>query len=104
MRNINLDEVEDPDVELEQESDEESKWLAINVEGIKNPCLLVYINNTKRLALVDTGASVSLINENLVEAQLNCVELFKNKVLDATGNRIPVIGQLGMQIIVQREE
>ena len=58
------------------------------------------INGIESLALLDTGASVSLINESLINDQSKRITKFEKAVFDATGNEIPIIGQLNIKIIV----
>jgi len=68
------------------------------IEGLRNPCLEIKINQVKTLALIDTGASVSLLSEKLVREQLNQITQFKNEVSDASGNRIPILGKLQCEV------
>ena len=64
-----------------------------------NPSISIMVNNSLVLALLDTGASVSLIREELVTPQLRYMGSFKKGVFDATGNLLPVIGELKVRLV-----
>ena len=56
------------------------------------------MNNIVSKALIDTGASVSLISEKLVIPQLQSLNKFKGDVKDANGNSIAIKGQLKVKL------
>ena len=50
------------------------------------------------LALIDSGATISLISEKLVQNKLKGLAQFAPRVTDANGNEIPILGQIPCQI------
>ena len=56
------------------------------------------MNKRTGLALIDTGASVSLISEQLIRPQLSSVKRYDHKVRDASGNLLPIVGQLSVKV------
>jgi len=62
----------------------------------ETPRLLVRIKNYNCTALLDTGASVSLISETLVS---KCeIENCNKRVFDASGNIIPILGKVKVNL------
>ena len=59
---------------------------------MKAPYVNMMVNNVKVDALLDSGASVSLISEKLIKNEK--LEPYTKKVQDASGNAIPIIGKL----------
>ena len=66
--------------------------------ALRNPCLEMKINGERILALIDTGASTSLISNKLVSPQLENLKQCKSVVKDASGNRINIKGKLDFKI------
>ena len=62
----------------------------------KAPQIEILINNSKVEALLDTGASVSLICETIIPT--NTVKACNKRVLDASGNYIPIKGEVKIKI------
>ena len=59
------------------------------------------LNGTNYLALIDTGASVSLISETLLARNRNSVKIwpYDNVVRDASGNIIPIKGLIQCKLV-----
>ena len=64
------------------------------MNGIKNPCIKITIGDEENLALIDTGASVSLISPKLVKEFANEISPINIRVCDASQNPIPIRGAL----------
>ena len=60
----------------------------------------IAVSGETRAALVDTGASVSLISEDLIPQGIK-LKRFSNDVRDASGNKIPILGKIGVCLKTQ---
>ena len=66
------------------------------------PYVEVDLNKNKCLALLDTGASVSLVSEDILNSETTNLTTYKKTVVDASGNRIPIIGEVEIKIITPK--
>ena len=73
----------------------EHYWLGTNIrKEIVVPHLIVDLNGKKLKAYIDTGASVTLIAHTvLTPPEMLSLRKYDGKVRDASGNKIPIIGE-----------
>ena len=64
------------------------------------PYLDVKINEKSYKALLDTGASVSILSEDVMPSEIDTEKLkeYRKRVLDASGNEIPIKGEMDVEI------
>ena len=58
----------------------------------------VTLNDKRVKGYIDTGATVTLISDEIVEDKLKHLKRYEHSVLDASGNLIHILGWLDVQI------